>query len=630
MIMIKKNLCLFSVTMLTALVLVGCNQPTSSSSSTSAAASSTSSAASSSSSAAKKQHDNKGYAGYECDLNGDGTIADSEKNLTWANSYDKLISTVKSTSDSTLRFKLMHAAETELMSTGAITPIYYYTDIFMKKEAMTGFFSMPLGYKFFYGATLGTSKKFTACIASAPKTIDPGLNSTVDGGTYDEHLFEGLYRWTYEGTYPDGGYKLTPGMAETAPTKVVNADKTVTYTYTIRSGLKWSDGTSLTAHDIERSWKRNVNSTTGSDYCYLFEAIVGGADAEGETDGKSLSVTATDDTHLTVNLVTDIAYWNELTAFPTFAPVPSNADKDGVWCTSANVSTFVCNGPMKISSFDTTSIVLVPNTNYHDTSIVKAEEVTFAFSDDSSAMLNSYKSGSYAFIDDVPVAQIDTLKASNPTEFFNVGQLGTYYICWNINSTVFDDVCTTEDKREKFRKALGLLINRQYIIDSVAKGGQEAANGFVSAGLTDSDGSTQWTAKNGPKGDGSGYYNAGKTTAEYKANVTEAITDLKSLGYTYNDSTSKFTNIPAFEYYYNTSDGHKAIGEAIQGMFAKYGITMTLSNADWATFVDTRKKGEYTVARNGWLADYNDPISYLDMWTTDSGNNDCQFGRNAA
>src|SRR5574344_1018361 len=370
-------------------------------------------------------HYNDTYAGYEVDLDGDGTIAATEKGLTWANSYDKIISTIKTTTDEAKRFKLMHAAETELMSTGAICPIYYYTDLFLKKETMTGYFGMPLGYKFFYGAQVGGSGAFTACIASKPGTIDPALNTTVDGGTYDEHLFEGLYRWTYTGTYPNGTYSLTPGMAETAPTKVVNDDKTVTYTYTIRSGLKWSDGTSLTAHDLERSWKRNVNSTTGSDSCYLFEALVGGADDEGETDGRSLSGTATDDTHRVVKLVTDIAYWNELTAFPTFAPVPSNADKDGAWCTSANVSTFVCNGPMKISSFDTTSIVLVPNTNYHDTSIVTAEEVTFAFSDDSSAMLNSYKSGSYAFIDDVPVAQIETLKTSYPNEYFNVGQLGT-------------------------------------------------------------------------------------------------------------------------------------------------------------------------------------------------------------
>ena len=88
-------------------------------------------------------HYNDTYAGYEVDLDGDGTIAATEKGLTWANSYDKIISTIKTTTDEAKRFKLMHAAETELMSTGAICPIYYYTDLFLKKETMTGYFGMP-------------------------------------------------------------------------------------------------------------------------------------------------------------------------------------------------------------------------------------------------------------------------------------------------------------------------------------------------------------------------------------------------------------------------------------------------------------------------------------------------------
>ena len=80
---------------------------------------------------------------------------------------------------------------------------------------------------------------------------------------------------------------------------------------------------------------------------------------------------------------------------------------------------------------------------------------------------------------------------------------------------------------------------------------------------------------------------------------------------------------------YNTSDSHKAIAEAIQSTLAGIGITMNLENQEFATFVTTRKKGDYSVARNGWLGDYNDPISFLDMWTTGSGNNDVQYGKGA-
>ena len=475
------------------------------------------------------------------------------------------------------------------------------------------------------GSKAKATGAFTVCIASAPGTIDPALNTTVDGGTYDEHLFEGLYRWSYTGTYPDGSIQLVPGLAKAAPAEVDNTDGTVTLTYTLRDGLKWSDGTSLTAADIVRSWKRAVSSTVASDYNYLFEAVVGGADAEGEADGKSLSVVAKDDKTLVVTLVNKITYWNELTAFPTFAPVPASADAKGEWAASANASKFVSNGPMMLKAYDSTKIELVPNPNYYDTSIVKAADIKFAFSDDATAMLNSYKSGSYDFIDDIPNDQISDIKTAYPKEFFNVGQLGTYYLCWNVNKSIDATHLGTEANRELFRKALCLLVNRQDIIDNVAQGGQIAANGFVSKGLTGANGTGDWTDKNGAKEDGAGFYDA--TAAGYSTNVASAIEILKGLGYTYDATSKKFTDVPTVEYLYNTSSGHKAIAEALQSQFAAVGVKITLQNQDWATFVATRKAGNFTFARNGWLCDYNDPISMLDMWISTSGNDDVQLGK---
>ncbi len=466
---------------------------------------------------------------------------------------------------------------------------------------------------------------FTVCIASAPTTIDPGLNSTVDGGTYDSHLFEGLYRWSYVGTYPNGVVKLVPGLAKAAPVEVDNTDGSVTFTYTLRDGLKWSDGTTLTAGDFVRTWKRNVNKITAASYSYLFEAIKGGAAAENETDGASLAVSATNDTTLVVTLGTKIAYWNELTAFPAFSPIPSSADKDGTWVAPTNAANIVTNGPMKVKAYDQTKLELVPNPNYYDTSSVKATDITFAFTANVSAMLTSYEAGSYSFIDDFPTEDISFLKTTLPKEFFDVDQLGTYYTCWNVDSTAFDAKLDTEAKRTDFRHALALLINRQYIVDSVSKGGEIPAGGFVSKGLTEADGATHWNTKNGPKGDGSGWYKT--DSASFAANVAEAITLLKGAGFNYDTASAKFTDIPSFEYIYNDNALHESIGETIQGMFAKYGIIMTLSKSDWNTFITTRKSGDFTYARNGWLCDYNDPISELDMWTSQSGNNDVQLGK---
>lgn len=479
------------------------------------------------------------------------------------------------------------------------------------------------------GSSSGT-KALTVCIASAPGTIDPSLNTTVDGGTYDEHLFEGLYRWSYEGTSPNGKSVLVPGIVKDAPVSSIDSTtKEETLTYTLRSGLKFSDGTALTAGDMVRSWKRAVSSTTASDYAYLFEAVKGGAKAEGEADGASLAVSAPNDTTFVVTLVNHVTYWNELTAFPTFAPVPTSADSKGEWCVSGSdaASRIIGNGPMKVKVFDETKIELVPNENYYNPDIVKCKDLVFAFSDDDSAMLTSYQAGSYDFIDSFPNDQIESLKKSLPNEYFNVGQLGTYYTCWNIHAKAFDAKLDTEAKKIKFRHAIALLIDRQYLVDNVAKGGQKPAAGFVSQGLTDADGASDWTAHNGPAQDGSGWYKT--DSASMDSNVAEAVALLKEVGYSYDETSKKFTDIPQFEYLYNTNSGHKAIAEYLQQNLAKYGISIKLANQDWATFVATRKAGGYTYTRNGWLCDYNDPISMLDMWVSGSGNNDCGFGKDA-
>ena len=144
-------------------------------------------------------------------------------------------------------------------------------------------------------------------------------------------------------------------------------------------------------------------------------------------------------------------------------------------------------------------------------------------------------------------------------------------------------------------------------------------------GLTDADG-TEFYKNTNHSSEYVGYFNTSEGAIE--DNYNKAIEILKKY-YTFDDSTKKFTNVPTMTYLYNTSEGHKAIGEYIQSALAGVGITLKLENQEWATFLNTRKQGNYSIARNGWLADYNDPISFLDMWTTASGNNDVQFGKGA-
>ena len=184
---------------------------------------------------------------------------------------------------------------------------------------------------------------------------------------------------------------------------------------------------------------------------------------------------------------------------------------------------------------------------------------------------------------------------------------------------------TAEEKaaaEAEIRYAIGLLLDRNYIVESVSQAGEKPANSFVADGMADFGGGNFAANANG----GEGYYSVDPD--KFEDNYAEAIEILKKY-YEYDEATGKFTNIPTLAYIYNTNDNHKAIAEYIQGALAAVGINMTLENQEWNTFLNTRKNGEYSVARNGWVADYTDPICFLDMWVSESGNNDVQFGKGA-
>ena len=188
---------------------------------------------------------------------------------------------------------------------------------------------------------------------------------------------------------------------------------------------------------------------------------------------------------------------------------------------------------------------------------------------------------------------------------------------------------TAEEKalaEAEIRRAISLLFDRNYIVNEIAQGGQLPASSFVAMGMTDADGSEFY--KNAGHNDGFvGYYDVSEDA--YEDNFSQAI-EILSKYYDYDETTGQFTNFPTLTYLYNTSDAHKAIGEYLSATLASVGITMNLENQEWNTFLNTRKSGDFSVARNGWVADYNDPICFLDMWVTNSGNNDVQFGKGNA
>ncbi len=464
-------------------------------------------------------------------------------------------------------------------------------------------------------------QSINVCLASEPDTLDPALNSAVDGATMLAHLFSGLAKWSQD---KDGNLIIVADLATELVDGVANEDGSYTYTYTLRDGLKWSNGDALTATDFEKSWKRAASAELGADYGYMFEVVKG----YGSDNPEDLAVKAIDDKTLEVTIANAVSYWDELLAFPTYFPVHSSALTNEKWATDP--ATYICNGAYTMKSWEHDSlIVLEKNANYYAADTITMDTINCYLSDDANNMLANFKNGDWLLIDDIPTNEIANLKKDYKDEFVVAGQIGTYYVCWNVNENLLpaDSNLTGVEKekaQQEIRKALGQLFDRNHIVNDIAQGGQVPASAFVAMGMTDADGSEFYKNSNSKTDSFDGYYDVSEEA--FAGNVTAAMETLAKY-YTIEDG--KIKNAPSLTYLYNESEAHKAIGEYLGAALGDKGFTMNLQSQEWNTFLNTRKNGDYSVARNGWVADYNDPICFLDMWTSGSGNNDVQFGKGA-
>ncbi len=535
-------------------------------------------------------------------------IAEGKSAPDWTE-YEALIKEIKTTTDMENRVALMHKAEDILMGTAAVIPIYYYNDLYLQKTDVEGIYSNLFGFKFFQFATCPRDV-LKINLASEPAKVDPALNSSVDGACLAVNMFEGLYTYDAQG-------QLQPALAEN--TEV--SEDGLTYTFTLRDGLKWSDGTDLTAKDFEYSWKRAAAPETGADYGYMFDAIA-------KTEDGTLDVTASEDGKtLTVNLVAPCAYFLDLAAFPAYLPVPQAQveaaegweTNPGAWAAEAG---FVTNGAYTMTSWKhEESIVLTKNDNYYRADEVTIPEIDLMLSADDTAILAAYNSGDLDFADTVPTNEIASLMDNE--DFHVIDNLGTYYAAFNVNSPLFDG--KTVDQAIAMRKAFAILIDRPYIVETVGQTGQKVATSYIPAGMADGNGGTfkeNGASYNFPVEDG--YY---PEEVQDEA-IDEAIALLEYAGYKFDENGMLSSETP-INITYLTNDGtsHIGVAQIMQQDFAEIGINMTIDTREWNVFLDERKQGHFDFAREGWLADFNDPINMLEMWTSESGNNDCQFGR---
>ena len=436
----------------------------------------------------------------------------------------------------------------------------------------------------------GSSKgvELNVNVGPEPATIDPAKNSAVDGATLINHAFEGLMKL-------DKDNKIVEGQAAKYE---VNKDETV-YTFTLREGIKWSDGEQVKAEDFVYAWQRLVDPKTGADYNYMIDMVKNANEImAGKKKPKELGIKALDEKTVEVTLTTPTPYFLEVCAFPATFPVRKDIVEANADTWSTDPKTYIGNGPYVLKSWEHQSkMTYVKNENYYDLKKLGPDTINFVLMEDKNTMLSAYKNNEILFADDLPSEEIDAMKDKG---LVIEKQLGTYFLSINVKKEGLDNV--------KVREALSLALDRDYIVEKVAKGGQIPADSFVTTGLTDADGKTEFH-ENAKK-----WYDA----KDYKGNVEKAKKLLKEAGY------ENGKGLPSIELMCNP--GHEPIMEAVQNMWKEnLGLNVTISSQDWNVFLETRKEGDFQVARDGWLGDYNDPISFIDMWITGGGNNNAQW-----
>ena len=446
---------------------------------------------------------------------------------------------------------------------------------------------------------------FTVQYGSNPETLDPALNSAIDGANTIITIFEPLL-------LINENNEVIGGQAESWET----SEDGLTWTFTMRDGLKWSDGTDLNAKDFEYSFKRMVDPNTAAPYAETclgmidgFEEAAGFPDADGnptvEPNPDALNVKASDDGKtLTIVLGYPCSYFDKIAAFAAMSPVQkATVEANGdAWCTSPD--TYVCNGPYMITEWTPSErIVLTKNPNYvggWDSSKIVSDSITLLLLEDSSASFAAYNSGEAVLIKDVPTDEIPSLtKAEDGGDFYVDTILGTYYVSLNLKRDAFKDA--------KVRKALSLAIDRDYVANTIMQGTYSTADSIVGPGIVDEKGNFH---DNG---------NAPYISADYEANLAEAKKLLAEAGYPNGEG------YPTIEYSCNDAGYHVPLAEYLQQAWGDLGITLTISKMEWSSFTAARRAGEYDVARNGWVMDYNDPSNMLDLFCSGNGNNDGKY-----
>ncbi|MBD0383225.1 peptide ABC transporter substrate-binding protein [Paenibacillus sedimenti] len=405
-----------------------------------------------------------------------------------------------------------------------------------------------------------------------PTSIDPPIG--FDQVSYDivNNAFEGLTRL---------GKDHNPEPAMAKEWKVTPDGKK--YTFTLRDGIKWTNGDPVKAADFEYAWKRLLDPKTASDAAFLAYPIEGAeAFNSGKGSADDVKVKAVDDKTLEVTLAQPASWLIGMVSSPAFFPVnKAVVEKNAKWAGEA--ATIVSNGPFTITEWKHDSeLKMVKNDQYWDAANVKLGGVTYKMVNDSNTAYQLYSTGELHTTGSIPADLSEKLFAENKVTVEDAA--GTAFYRFNTKMEPFNNV--------NIRKAFIAAVDRQKLVDLVLKQKQKPADGYVSPGLKDPAG-----------GD---FRKVGGSLIKFDAAEAKQLL-AKGM------QEAKYTTLPEVTLTYNTNDVSQRIAQAVQAMFKdNLGIDVKLANKEGKVMTDEQKKLQLQLSRSSFLPDFADPINFLD------------------
>lgn len=427
-----------------------------------------------------------------------------------------------------------------------------------------------------------------------PETVDPALNTAIDASNIILHAFETLLTF-------DENNDIVPGQAESYEV----SDDGLTYTFHLRDGLKWSDGSDFTAEDFVYSWKRLADPNTAAPYAADMLSTVKGYEEAAAGNIDALGVSAPDATTLVVELAAPCVYFDKIITHASMAPVKKDAVEANGDQWALAPGTYVSNGPLKMIEWVPGShMTFGKNENYWNADKVTLNSLKFVLMEDSNAAYSAYQTGEVQMIKDIPTEEIPSLQDS--PDYHLDPRLATSYTIFNTQKEPFDDA--------RVRMALSLAVDREYVANTLMIGTVAPATNFVGPGISDAEAGSSFeevTRKN----NGGDFFHVN----DYEADLAKAKELLAEAGYPNGEG------FPIIEYMTNDSGYNKPVAEYLQSAWKELGVTMDIKIVEWSTFTPTRRAGDFQICRGGWVYDYDDPSNMLNLLSSTSGNNDGKY-----